>query len=36
MQVGKELWGYEAIGENIDKQQRALMAKKKVRFVVAN
>lgn len=28
--VGKELWGYEAIGENIDKQQRALMAKKKV------
>lgn len=29
--MGKELWGYEAIGENIDKQQRALQAKKKVR-----
>lgn len=28
--VGKELWGYEAIGENIDKQRRAIMAKKKV------
>lgn len=29
-QVGRELWGYEAIGENIDKQQRAIMAKKKI------
>lgn len=28
--VGKELWGYEAIGENVEKQARALMAKKKI------
>lgn len=28
--VGKELWGYEAIGENVDKQRRAIMAKKKI------
>lgn len=31
--VGKELWGYEAIGENIEKQRRAIMAKKKVSFI---
>lgn len=28
--VGRELWGYEAIGENVDKQRRAIKAKKKV------
>lgn len=28
--VGKELWGYEAIGEDVEKQRRALKAKKKI------
>lgn len=29
-QVGRELWGYQVIGEHVDLQQRALLAKKKV------
>lgn len=28
--VGKELWGHQAIGEDVEKQARAMLAKKKI------